>query len=159
MSSPTPPVPPPDERAAHPSDVGTAGGAVPPAVADAAAGPAAPDAPGPAALDAPVPAAAAAPGAPVPAAPGSPGTPWWSAAALVLAGVTLVAALGTLVPGVGAPNVLGPVAIVLAVVGRRRGEGRIARTALWTSVGAVALQLLVPVLAWVGLALWSANAS
>ncbi|QCB92767.1 hypothetical protein [Cellulomonas shaoxiangyii] len=105
---------------------------------------------------------AAAPGTPPPtdaADDRTEGTPWWSVGAFALAAVTVVAAIGTLVPALAGPNVLGPVAIVLAVVGLRRGEGRIARVALWTSVGTVALQLVVPLLGWLGLALWSANAS
>lgn len=115
----------------------------------------------PAAPDDPPPGPAPHAGGPgdVPAPAPAAHTPWWSLAAFVLAALTLVAVLGQLVPGVGAPNVLGPVAIVLAVVGLRRGEGRVARAALWTSVGAVVLQLLVPLLAWVGLVLWSMNAS
>ncbi|MFS0703600.1 hypothetical protein AB6N23_03685 [Cellulomonas sp. 179-A 9B4 NHS] len=112
-------------------------GAVPPAAHDATH--AAPDV---APVDAPVRAA----------------VPWWSVAAFVLAAVTVVAVIGTLVPAVRAPNVLGPVAIVLAVVGRRRGEGRVATAALWTSVGAVVLQLLLPVLGWVALVIWSVSA-
>ncbi|MFC8191997.1 hypothetical protein ACFUMH_10090 [Cellulomonas sp. NPDC057328] len=91
-------------------------------------------------------------------APVRAAVPWWSVAAFVLAAVTVVAVIGTLVPAVRAPNVLGPVAIVLAVVGRRRGEGRVATAALWTSVGAVVLQLLLPVLGWIALVLWSVSA-
>ncbi len=144
MSSPPPPVPPPADDATQRPDAAAA----PPAAAGAPA-------------DAP-PAAAAPPAADAPPAAAAPagagGRPWWSVAAVVLAAVAVVAALGTLVPRLSAPNVLGPVAIVLAVVGLRRGEGRVARAALWTSVGAVGLQLLVPLLGWLGLVLWSMNA-
>lgn len=148
MSSPTPPIPPADDPGAA-----APGAAAPGAdVARAAAGRDVEDG-GAAAVEdggaAPVEDGGAAPA----------GRPWWSLAAFALAAVTVVAVVGLLVPQVRAPNVLGPVAIVLAVVGLRRGEGRVARAALWTSVGAVALQLLVPVLGWVGLVLWSVNAS